>query len=84
MSYRLTSYGKTRLGLPGIPWRDMSDEEFAAAVARHPGIEDKGYFVKDEPVEEEPQRRRFGRQSVVEAAAISDGRDDSSKDEGQG
>lgn len=58
MSYKLTAFGRSRLALSRVPWRDLSDEEFAAAVARHPGMEEHGYFVKEEPVEEAPTRRR--------------------------
>jgi hypothetical protein len=58
MTYKLTPFGKSRLALAGVPWRDLSDEEHAAAVARHPGMEEHGYFVKEEPVEEEAPRRR--------------------------
>jgi hypothetical protein len=51
MTYRLTAFGKTRLPLPGVPWRDLTVEEFGAAKARHPGIENQGYFeqAEDEP-----------------------------------
>ena len=57
MSWRLTEWGKTRMPLPGIPWRDMTDEEFAAASSAAPGLDERGYF---EPVPEtkpaSPQR----------------------------
>ena len=46
MTWNLTPYGNTRLPLPGVSWRDLSDEEFAAAEALHPGIRDRGYFER--------------------------------------
>jgi len=61
MTYKLTKFGQSRLPLTGVAWRDLSDEEYAAALARHPGMEDHGYFVKeDEPevIEEAPRGRR--------------------------
>lgn len=65
--YKLTPYGQTRKGLRGVPWRDLSDEEYAAAVARHPGMQDHGYFEQaPEPpsIEETPLTR--GRRSAEE------------------
>jgi hypothetical protein len=47
--WKLTEYGKTRTGLPGVPWRDLTAHEFAEAKRRHPGIEERGYFERDEP-----------------------------------
>lgn len=44
MTYRLTAYGKSRRNLPGVPWRDLSAEEYAAACAANPGMEERGYF----------------------------------------
>lgn len=51
MTWKLTAYAKTRMNLPGVQWRDLSDDEYAAAVEANPGMEDKGYFEK-EPEEE--------------------------------
>jgi len=48
VTWQLTSFGKTRIALPGVKWADLTDEEYAAAVARHPGMEEQGYFVKVE------------------------------------
>ena len=48
MSWKLTAYGATRLPLTGVPWRDMTDEEFAAAEARYPELRDRGYFAHEE------------------------------------
>lgn len=60
--YRLTPYGKTRRALAGVPWRDLTPEEFEAAKALHPGIENGGYFVAVEPQaeaeDERPSRKR--------------------------
>lgn len=52
----LTPFGKTRLPLVGVKWGDLTDEEYAAAVARHPGMEEQGYFDKVEEPEEKPRR----------------------------
>lgn len=53
MTWKLTEWGKTRMPLPGIPWRDMTDEEFATACADNPGLEKRGYF--DDAREPEPR-----------------------------
>lgn len=45
MTYQLTDFGKTRIGLPGVPWRDLTDAEYREARELHPGMEDQGYFV---------------------------------------
>lgn len=42
--YKLTPYGKSRRGLPGVNWRDLTDEEYAAALAANPGMDQRGYF----------------------------------------
>lgn len=44
MTWKLTLFAKTRLPLVGVQWRDLSDEEYAAAVELHPGMEAQGYF----------------------------------------
>jgi len=49
MTWKLTPYGQTRTGLPGVPWRDLSPEEFASAEKLHPGIRDRGYFEREKP-----------------------------------
>lgn len=56
MTWKLTTYGKTRAGVPGVPWRDLSDEEFAAAEALFaPGVlRAREYF---EHVPDEPERQ---------------------------
>lgn len=40
--YRLTEWGQSRLPLPYVPWRDMSDEEFAQHG--RPLLVERGYF----------------------------------------
>lgn len=42
--WKLTEYGKSRVGLPGVPWQDLTNAEFAAAKRLHPGIQERGYF----------------------------------------
>ena len=44
MTWKLTDYGKTRVPLMGVEWRDLSDAEFAAAETRHPELRERGYF----------------------------------------
>ncbi len=53
MTWKLTTYGKTRAGVPGVPWRDLSDEEFAAAEALfEPGVlRSREYFEHVEDVQ---------------------------------
>jgi hypothetical protein len=46
MTWTLTPFGRTRLPLNGVPWRDLTDEEMAAAEDRHPGIGERGYFER--------------------------------------
>lgn len=55
-----TPFAKTRRALPGLPWRPLTDEQYEAACKLHPGIEDQGYFFKEEPkpVEADPRKRR--------------------------
>lgn len=50
MTWRLTRYATTRRSLPGVPWRDLTDEEYESALAANPGMDQRGYF---EPVEDE-------------------------------
>ena len=47
MTWKLTPWGKTRFPLAGIPWRDMTDEEFAQATAQVPELEERGYFARE-------------------------------------
>ena len=44
--WKLTDWGQTRMPLTGVPWRDLSDEEFAAAEARYPELRERGYFAQ--------------------------------------
>ena len=46
MAWKLSAWGQTRMPLTGIPWRDLTDEEFAAAEARYPELRDRGYFER--------------------------------------
>lgn len=63
MTWRLTEWAKTRSPLNGVPWRDLSDEEFAAAESRFPKgvLREQGYFeegASDEPATRQRSRRR--------------------------
>ncbi len=44
MSWTLTAWAQTRQGLAGIPWRDLTDDEYAAALRLYPELGDRGYF----------------------------------------
>jgi hypothetical protein len=48
--YKLTAYAKTRRPLPGVNWRDLSDEEYEAALAANPGMDERGYFEHVEDI----------------------------------
>lgn len=48
--WKLTEWGKSRLGLPGVPWRDLTDSEYAEARVLYPGIDERGYFERAEDV----------------------------------
>ena len=52
MAWKLTSWGQTRMPLTGVPWRDLSDAEFAAAEERYPELRERGYF---EPADAEAE-----------------------------
>jgi hypothetical protein len=60
MTWKLTGYGRTRYPLPGVPWRDLSDAEMAAAEEAHPGIGERGYF-EQEPEPPAPAATTFTR-----------------------
>jgi len=66
--YKLTRFGQSRLALSGVPWRDLTDEEFAKALEKHPGMEEHGYFVQvvEEVPEEKPSRRRVSTQEETD------------------
>lgn len=71
MTWTLTAFGKTRLPLVGVPWRDLTDAEYRAAKARHPGMEDQGYFVQAEKADEKPKRTGKEEAPVVEESPAS-------------
>lgn len=50
VTYKLTPYARSRRPLPGVPWRDLTSEEYDAALAANPGMDQRGYF---EPAEDE-------------------------------
>lgn len=67
MTWKLTAWGQTRMPLPGVPWGDMTDEEFATAAERYPELAERGYFEHDDEAPERPARR--GRAPEPEVAA---------------
>lgn len=71
MPWKLTSWGRTRMPLTGVPWRDLSDDEFAAAEDRHPELRERGYFEEDPA--EEAGRPAARRTRGPAPAAASDG-----------
>lgn len=46
MTWNLTAWGRSRLPLTGVPWRELTDEEFAAAEILYPEIQERGYFER--------------------------------------
>lgn len=66
--YKLTRFAQTRTPLPGVPWRDLSDEEFAAAELRYPELRERGYFEPGE-VDAPPSRRRRTTEPAAEPEA---------------
>lgn len=62
MTWKLTEWAETRTPLTGVPWRDLTDEEFAAAEALFPegALREQGYFVKvvEPKADDEPAPRR--------------------------
>lgn len=54
MTWKLTTYGRTRRALPGVKWEDLTDEEYEAAKALHPGMEKQGYFIRVEEEDSTP------------------------------
>ena len=43
-TWKLTKWGQTREGLAGVPWRDLTEDEHAAALRLYPELDDRGYF----------------------------------------
>lgn len=72
MPWKLTSWGRTRMPLTGVPWRDLSDDEFAAAEERHPELRERGYFEEEHADEVGRPAARRTRGPAL-AAAESDG-----------
>lgn len=72
MPWKLTSWGQTRMPLTGVPWRDLSDAEFAAAEERHPEIRDRGYF-EEEPAGEVSRPAARRKRGAAATAVASDG-----------
>lgn len=56
VTYKLTPFGKAHMPLPGVKWEDLTAEEYEAACARHPGMEEHDYFVRVEEQEEDVYR----------------------------
>lgn len=73
MTWKLTDWAKTRSPATGVPWRDLTDKEFAAVEALFPKgvLREHGYFYHEMPKEEEPPApaRRTGRAEPEEPPA---------------
>lgn len=48
--WKLTAYGESRLGLPGVPWRELTEAEYSAALALYPVLPERGYFERAKAV----------------------------------
>ena len=55
MTWKLTDWGKTRSGVPGVPWRDLTNKEFrdAEKLFEKGELKAQGYFEKVVETEEE-------------------------------
>jgi len=47
MSWTLTQWGRSRSGVSGVPWRTLTDDEYAAACELYPELPDRGYFTRE-------------------------------------
>lgn len=68
--WKLTAYAKTRRPITGVNWRDLTDEEYEAALAANPGMDQRGYF---EHVEEAAQAEQPVKTRVRRAEESTDG-----------
>ncbi len=68
MAWKLTSWGATRMPLTGVPWRDLSDAEFAVAEERYPELRARGYF-EEAPLERSERPAARGRRATTAAPA---------------
>lgn len=67
MTWKLNAFGKTRAGVTGVPWREMSDEEYEAVSAQFDEGALSVYFEQEpEPVRPQPLPDGRGSESVVE------------------
>lgn len=74
MTYKLTAYAKTRRPLQGVPWRDLTDAEYEAALAANPGMDQRGYFEHVADETPAPSSRRSTRAAEpVTAEESTDG-----------
>jgi hypothetical protein len=70
MTWKLTSFGERFQPLPHVPWRDLSDEEFALAEGRYPELRERRYF--EQVIE--PARGRGGEGAIGGQPAPTVGR----------
>ena len=47
MTWKLTAWGKTRAGVTGVPWRDLSDAEYEQVAGKFPAGALEVYFEKE-------------------------------------
>lgn len=68
MSWKLTAWARTREGLAGVPWRDLSDDEYAAALDIYPELGERGYFEPATPAAGAVHGASAGRRSTRRSA----------------
>lgn len=47
MTWKLTSWARTRAGVTGVPWRDLDDEEYERVAAQFPPGALHPYFERE-------------------------------------
>ena len=72
MTWTLTRWAKTRRPLAGVPWRDLTDEEFASAEVRYPSLRAQGYFEQAPLPAENVRRRLHVRVTEPQPAIVDD------------
>jgi hypothetical protein len=70
MTWTLPAWGRTRRPVTGVPWRDLSDEEFAAAEALFGEgvLRSRAYFEREKPAVVSRTRRRTRKATTTDSA----------------
>jgi hypothetical protein len=53
--WKLTVWAKTRRPVSGVPWRDLTDEEFAALETNYAGLDRYFYHEPEQRAATEPE-----------------------------